>query len=61
VSLTRCGEPGVQPRILNVFAAFFFSGVTRELDPRVHLLRKFFRSGWIAGSNPAMTTALILE
>jgi hypothetical protein len=27
------------------------------LDPRVHLLRdKFFlRSGWIAGSSPAMT------
>jgi hypothetical protein len=30
--------------------------VTRGLDPRVHLLRKnFLRTGWIAGSSPAMT------
>jgi hypothetical protein len=30
--------------------------VTRGLDPRVHHLRKnFSRTGWIAGSSPAMT------
>src|SRR5437762_465611 len=29
--------------------------VTRGLDPRVHLLRKIFCEGWIAGSGPAMT------
>src|SRR5262245_50671061 len=29
------------------------------LDPRVHLLRKnFLRTGWIAGSSPAMMTAI---
>src|SRR6516225_8711727 len=35
------------------------SSVTRGLDPRVHLFRKSFsRTGWIAGSSPAMTTAI---
>jgi len=33
--------------------------VTRGLDPRVHLFRKnFLQTGWIAGSSPAMTTAI---
>jgi hypothetical protein len=29
----------------------------RAYDPRIHLLRKksFMKSGWIAGSSPAMT------
>jgi hypothetical protein len=32
----------------------------RAYDPRVHLLRKnVLRSGWIAGSSPAMTTVAV--
>jgi len=34
--------------------------VTRGLDPWVHPLRNdFLRAGWIAGSSPAMTTAIV--
>src|SRR6266508_2021231 len=40
-------------------AADTHGAVTRGLDPRVHLLRKnFIRSGWIAGSSPAMTSCV---
>jgi hypothetical protein len=29
--------------------------VMRGLDPRIHRKKQFSRSGWIAGSSPAMT------
>jgi hypothetical protein len=32
-----------------------YSVVIRGLDPRIHLLKGISRSGWIAGSSPAMT------
>jgi hypothetical protein len=36
-----------------------FSVVIRGLDPRIHLLKGISRSGWIAGSSPAMTATSV--
>src|SRR6201996_1060910 len=45
----RCEPTG------RVNARSTYSVVIRGLDPRIHLLKRISRSGWIAGANPAMT------
>ena len=37
------------------------SVVMRGLDPRIHLLKRISRSGWIAGSSPAMTATSVRD
>jgi hypothetical protein len=38
-----------------------YSVVIRGLDPRIHLLKGISRSGWIAGSGPAMTATSVRD